>query len=57
VSRFAPVERVNIRHTASMGKDARRGRRALIADALRDASVERLEATLDGRIGDAQAFC
>ena len=34
-----------------------RGQRALIADALKDASVERLEATLDGTIGDAQAFC
>lgn len=26
-------------------------------DALKDASVERLEAALDGTIGDAQAFC
>jgi hypothetical protein len=40
-----------------MGKDAIRGQRALIADALKNASVERLEATLDGTIGDAQAFC
>ena len=47
----------DIRHTASMGKDAIRGQRALIAEALRGASVERLEATLDGTIGDAQAFC
>lgn len=29
----------------------------MIADALREAGVERLEATLDGTIGDAEAFC
>ena len=40
-----------------MGKDELRGQRALIADALKNASPERLQATLDGTIGDAQAFC
>lgn len=40
-----------------MGKDELRGQRALIADALKHASPDRLQATLDGTIGDAQAFC
>ena len=40
-----------------MGNEELRGQRALIAGALRKASVERLQATLDGTIGDAQAFC
>jgi len=40
-----------------MGKDELRGQRALIADALKNASPGRLQATLDGTIGDAQAFC
>ena len=51
------MEPANIRQTASMGKDELRGQRALIADALKNASLERLQATLDGTIGDAQAFC
>ena len=51
------MEPANIRQTASMGKDELRGQRALIADALKNASPERLQATLDGTIGDAQAFC
>ena len=40
-----------------VGKDELRSQRALIAAALRNASRERLQATLDGTIGDAQAFC
>ena len=40
-----------------MGNGGLRGQRALIADALKNASPERLKATLDGTIGDAQAFC
>jgi len=57
VNVLASVETANIGHTASMGKEELRVQRALIADALRKASVERLQATLDGTIGDAQAFC
>jgi hypothetical protein len=40
-----------------MGSEELRRQKKLIADALREAGVERLEATLDGTIGDAQAFC
>ena len=40
-----------------MGNGELRRQKAMIADALREAGVERLEATLDGTIGDAQAFC
>lgn len=40
-----------------MGRDELRDQAALIADALRNASSDRLHATLDGTIGDAQAFC
>jgi hypothetical protein len=52
-----PVETAYIRHTASVGKKELRVQRALIADAVSTASIERLQATLDGTIGDAQAFC
>lgn len=41
----------------SCARNELRSQRALIAAALRNASRERLQATLDGTIGDAQAFC
>jgi hypothetical protein len=40
-----------------MATDELHRQRVLIADAVKSAAPERLRATLDGTIGDAQAFC